>query len=173
MKSTSIACAIGAILVSFGTATLAQGFERGDEQQRFEQREQRRNADGPQWDAPVRGDGAWRRQSPDNRFERRARHHESQARDAGWRDGREQVLVMEQGQRIEQPAYGPLTVIVQMPAAPAVAVGGATERTVIRPQATHAPAKVARAAPKRPAVAKAAACAAPVASAKPRVAAPA
>lgn len=176
MKSTTIACAIGAILVSFGPATFAQGFERGaDNQQRFEQREQRWHADGPSWDAPARGDGDWRRHSADQRFGRRAPRHEDQTRDAGWRDGREQLLLVQQEQRDEQPARGALTVIVQMPATPAVAVVGAAERSIIRPHSGHAVARVIRPVARRVVVAKAAACAAPGAAvaAKPRVAGPA
>ena len=164
MKSTAIACALGAILVSFGSTAFAQGFDRGgDDQPRFEQREQR-------------GDRAWRRHAEDRRFERRAFRHGDQARDIVWGEGREQVLVVEQEQRHERPARGALTVIVQMPAPPAVSVVAATERTIIRPQQhTHAVTKVARPLARRAVVAKAAACAAPAAtvSARPRAAPPA
>ncbi len=177
MKTTTIACALGALLVSFGSAAFAQGLERGgDDQPRFEQRDQRRYADGPRWDTPVRGDRAWRRDGEGQRFERRAFRHGDQARDIVWRDGREEVLVLEQEQRHERPVRGALTVIVQMPAAPAVAVVGATERTIVRPQQhAHVVSKVNRPVARRAVVAKAAACAAPAAnvSAKPRAAGPA
>lgn len=176
MKTTAIACAIGAILVSFGPASFAQGYDRdGDSQQRFEQHDQRRQADGPQWDSSARNDGAWLRRSPDDRFDRRGRRHEPRARDAGWHDGRDELVLVEQEPRRERPAYGALTVIVQMPATPAVAVVGATERSIIRPQSGHAVAKVIRPPARRAVVAKAAVCAAPSAtvSAKPRSAGPA
>ena len=171
MKTTAIACALGAILVSFGHVASAQGFERGgDNQQRYEQRELRRHADEALWNQPVRAERRWKGQSRDERFERRGARHGEQVRGNGWRGGeREQLVYVEQEQRYEQPAYGPLAVVLQMPAAaPApVAIVGSTERTVIRTQAPHPVAKATHHVARRAVVAKAATCAAPV-PAKPR-----
>ena len=175
MKSTSIACAIGAILVSIGTTSFAQGFDRSDEyqpQQRFERRDMRDLRDlrveADAWaEGQPRGNRAWRRHRNEPRVEA------------------QQVEVLQVQQeprferqyerRYEQPAYAPLTVVVQMPSPPAVAVVDASQSTVVRPPAKPVVAKVVRPVVKRHAVAKSAVCApAPAhAATKPRAGGPA